>query len=198
MANIHRMVKKRLGELLMEEGLINEDTLNSCIDEQTQTGELIGDILVRRGFVTESDVARTISTQFSFPYISVLNYEITPDMQSLFPLETLEKNLFVPIDRFGSVLSIVIAGLLDQEVLESIEDQTECSVQVYVGKVSEIKQVIKEQFAKSAAATAKKAKEAREEMVDVTAPPPADAASDPSATDIGELHFTEDDDPDAK
>ncbi|MCD6406047.1 MAG: hypothetical protein J7M19_09490 [Planctomycetes bacterium] len=175
MANIRRMTKKRLGELLLQEGLINKEHLQTGLEEQEQTGELIGDILVRKGFVTESDVARTISTQFSFPYISVLHYYIAPEMLTLFDLRALERNLFVPIDRFGDVLSVVIAGLLDQDVIDEIERRSECTAQVYVGMVSEVKQVIKEKFARAHVGKHAEAEatpdETQEAMADVTAPP---------------------------
>ena len=170
MANVHRMTKKRLGELLLQEGVITQEQLDESIEEQQKTGELIGDILVRRGFATESDVARTISTQFSFPYISVMHYYISPEMVGIFPLESLEKNLFVPIDQFGDVLNIVVAGLLDQDVVEDIEKTSGCTAQVYVGMVSEVKQVIKERFTKQAAKKPA-AKGASGVNVDVTAPP---------------------------
>lgn len=178
MANVHRMTKKRLGELLLQEGVVNDEQLKEALEEQQQTGELIGEILVRKGFVTESDIARTISTQFSFPYISVLNYYIAPDMTEIFPLEMLEKHLFVPIDRFGDVLSIVVAGLLEQEIVSEIEKQSDCTAQVYVGMVSEVKQAIKDKFTSSAAAKAKRGKKAVASgaaeaavAVDITAPP---------------------------
>jgi hypothetical protein len=172
------MTKKRLGELLLQEGVVNDEQLKEALEEQQQTGELIGEILVRKGFVTESDIARTISTQFSFPYISVLNYYIAPDMTEIFPLEMLEKHLFVPIDRFGDVLSIVVAGLLEQEIVSEIEKKSDCTAQVYVGMVSEVKQIIKDKFASTAAAKAKGDKKAAASgaaetavTVDVTAPP---------------------------
>jgi len=185
------MTKKRLGELLLQEGVINEEQLNESLEEQQQTGELIGDILVRKGFCTESDVARTISTQFSFPYISVMHYYVSPELVGLFPLEQLEKNLFVPIDKFDNVLNIVVAGLLDQDIIEDIEKSTGCSAQVYVGMVSEVKQVIKEKFAKK---PAKKTagKSAADVNVDVTAPPSeetkaaAAADIDPALADLEE------------
>jgi hypothetical protein len=190
MANIHRMTKKRLGELLLQEGVINDEQLSESLEEQQQTGELIGDILVRKGFCTESDVARTISTQFSFPYISVMHYYIAPEMVSLFPLEQLEKNLFVPIDKFGDVLNVVVAGLLDQDVVNEIEKTTNCSAQVYVGMVSEVKQVIKEKFAKTPVKPA--AGQASDVNLDVTAPPAESTATavapgiDPALADLEE------------
>ncbi len=191
MANIRRMTKKRLGELLLQEGLITDEQLEISLEEQQQTGELIGEILVRKGYVNESDIARTISLQFSFPYLSVSHYYIGPEVQGLFGLETLEKHCFVPIDRFGDVLGIVIAGLLEQDTIDEIEKKTGATIQVYVGKVSEVKQVIREKFAEKAS----KAKVAApaEEVVDVTAPltaataPKKKAPEEPEVEDLADL-----------
>jgi pyruvate/2-oxoglutarate dehydrogenase complex dihydrolipoamide acyltransferase (E2) component len=187
MANIHRMTKKRLGELLLQEEVINDEQLRQGLEEQKKTGELIGEILVRKSFCNESDIARTISTQFSFPYISVLHYYIAPEMTELFSLQMIEKHLFVPIDKFGDVLNVVVAGLLDQDVVNEIEKKSGCTCQVYVGMVSEVKQVIKEKFAAQAARTAGASaakRAAGHAPVDVTAPPkrkPAAAAAEKKA-----------------
>lgn len=171
MANIRRMTKKRLGELLLQEGLISEEQCQEALEEQKKTGELVGEILVRKGHVNESDVARTIATQFSFPYLSVTHYYIGPEMRDLFKLETLEKYCFVPIDRFGDVLGIVIAGLLDQDIIDEIEKHTKSTIQVYVGKVSEVKQIIKERFAGNVEKAGAKPAASEAPAVDVTAPP---------------------------
>lgn len=184
------MTRKRLGELLLQESLVDDEQLQSALDEQKNTGELIGDILVRKGFVTESDVARTISTQFSFPYISVPHYHIAPEIMELFPLETLEKHLFVPIDLFGNVLAVVVAGLLEQDIIDQIEQRTNCTAQVYVGMVSEVKQVIRDTFVpalrKRASSGGNGPRDARDTAaaVDITAPPEKDApATDQTESD---------------
>jgi len=184
MANIRRMTKKRLGELLLQEGLIKDEQLELGLEEQQQTGELIGEILVRKGYVNESDIARIICTQFSFPYLSVSHYYIAPELKKLFDLETLEKYLFVPIDKFGDVMGIVIAGLLDQDILDEIEKKTKCTIQIYVGKVSEVKQVIREKFAEEGrpavaggATMQGQAGAATAVVEDVTAPPTAKGAA---------------------
>lgn len=171
MANIRRMTKKRLGELLLQEGLISEEQCQEALEEQKKTGELVGEILVRKGYVNESDVARTIATQFSFPYLSVTHYYVSPEMKDLFKLETLEKYCFVPIDRFGDVLGIVIAGLLDQDIIDEIEKHTKSTIQVYVGKVSEVKQIIKERFAGNIEKAGAVATAEASPSMDVTAPP---------------------------
>lgn len=142
MARIHRMTKKRLGELLLDEDLITEEQVQEVLKEQKASGGLFGEILVRKSYVTESDIARAIARQFSIPFISTAGYSIPDDVIDLFPFELLEKYQFVPIDRFGEVITVVIAGVMDRRVLEQIEEITGCSVQVYAGTASDVRNTL--------------------------------------------------------
>lgn len=143
MARIHRMTKKRLGELLVDEDLITEQQVQEVLAEQKKKGELFGEILVSKSYVTESDIVRTIARQFSIPFISARGYDIPQEVVDLFSFDMLEKYQFVPIDRFGDVLIVVIAGVMDSRVLVEIEKVSGCTVQVYAGTVSDVKETLK-------------------------------------------------------
>lgn len=143
MARIRRMTKKRLGELLVDEGLIAEQQVQEVLAEQKKTGGLFGEILVSKSYVTESDIARTIARQFSIPFISARGYNIPHEVAALFPFDMLEKYQFVPIDRFGDVLTVVIAGVVDRRVLEEMEKVSGCTVQIYAGTTSDVKETLK-------------------------------------------------------
>ncbi len=142
MARIHRMTKKRLGELLVDEGLITEQQVQEVLAEQKKTKGLFGEILVSKSYVTESDIARTIARQFSIPFISARGYDIPQEVVDLIPFDMLEKYQFVPIDRFGDVLTVVIAGVMDSKVLGEIEKASGCTVQVYAGTTSDVKETL--------------------------------------------------------
>jgi type II secretory ATPase GspE/PulE/Tfp pilus assembly ATPase PilB-like protein len=53
--------RKRLGERLIEAGLITEEQLGVALNEQKKTGELIGSILFSRGFISQSDLFKVLS-----------------------------------------------------------------------------------------------------------------------------------------
>ncbi len=142
MARIHRMTKKRLGELLVDEGLITEQQVQEVLAEQKEKGELFGEILVSKSYVTESDIARTIARQFSIPFISARGYDIPQEVVDLFSFDMLEKYQFVPIDRFGDVITVVIAGVMDSRVVGEIEKVSGCAVQVYAGTASDVKETL--------------------------------------------------------
>lgn len=140
------MTKKRLGELLVEAGLIDQAQLERGLEEQRRTGRLLGEVLVHLGYVSEEDVAHTLVQQFGVPFIRVSQYYISKEMVELFPEAMLRQYEFVPIDRIGNVLVIVSAGVLNQDVVNELERATGCRVQVYIGVQSDVRAAVERHF----------------------------------------------------
>ena len=145
---ISRMTKKRLGDLLLEAGLITEEQIQHGLAEQRNTGELVGEVLVRLEYISEEDVATTLVQQFGVPFIRVGQYYISKEMVDLFPEAMLRQYMFVPVDRIGNVLVIVSGGVLNQDIVNELERATNCKVQLYIGIQSEVKETIEKHFHK--------------------------------------------------
>lgn len=140
MANIARMTTKRLGEILVDQGLLTPDQLSDALAEKKKTDELLGQILVRKGFVSEADIACAQAIQFNVPYLPASAYEVNPEVAALFPLEFLQKNQFVPVDLFGNVLVVAVSMPLDSDVLGQIEKSTGRTLQIYVSTTTDVEQ----------------------------------------------------------
>jgi type IV pilus assembly protein PilB len=132
------MTPKRLGEIFTHSGLVSNEHLEEILAQQAGTGKHLGELLVAGGYVTELDVAEAIATQFSLPYLSPAQYFVSGEMTGVIPIETMQKHLIVPIDKLGKILMVVIAGPVDNEVLEQIEADTKSTLQVYVGTLSDV------------------------------------------------------------
>jgi hypothetical protein len=147
MARMARATRKRLGELLMEEGVVREDQLLSALAEQKRTGELLGQTLVRMGLATEDDIAGTIVVQLGLPFLPVSKYHIDDAMTQIFPPRLLIQYEFVPVDRMGNVLVVAAGGLLTPDILSELEQMAGVRILVYVGKPSEVRELISTRFA---------------------------------------------------
>ncbi len=143
MVNIAKLTKKRLGEILVSEGLINDEQTLEALKKQKETGELLGEILVKLGYVTEGDIARTIATQFSLPYLDASRYNIPKEIVELVPVDTLMENQFVALDRIGKTLIIAVSGLLNEKVFEELERKTGCQVQLYVSTAAQVAKAVR-------------------------------------------------------
>jgi type II secretory ATPase GspE/PulE/Tfp pilus assembly ATPase PilB-like protein len=101
--------RKPLGKLLKEKGIITEGHIKFAIQDQKITKEKIGEILVRLCFVTEYDVATTLSEQTGIPYLDVDGISPPEDVLKLFNKSLCLNHAFLPVaieDGFIKVASL--------------------------------------------------------------------------------------------
>lgn len=119
---------KRIGEILIEAGAINEEQLEDGLATQKINGERLGVVLVRSDHCTEVQVAQALASQFSLSFRETLTEEdIQDDLVERLPIAFARDNLVLPVslDEDLGVLD-VIAGdplrLLDLDDLSQIYD----------------------------------------------------------------------------
>jgi type II secretory ATPase GspE/PulE/Tfp pilus assembly ATPase PilB-like protein len=100
----------RLGDLLKTKGLISDNQLNISLLNQKVTGDLLGDIFVRLGFITSRELGRTLAEQFGMEFIDLSEYPVSDDALRLIPKEIAEKEEFIPIEVEEGVLSIGVTN----------------------------------------------------------------------------------------
>ncbi|MDQ7778695.1 MAG: hypothetical protein RDV41_03165, partial [Planctomycetota bacterium] len=141
MVNIAKLTKKRLGEILVSEGLVTDEHIQEALKKQKETGGLLGEVLVKLGFVTEMDIARVIATQFGLPYIDATRYFISKEIMKVLPIAILQEHHFVPLDKIGSILVIAVSGLLNEKVFEDLEKTTGCQMNLLVSTTGQVEKV---------------------------------------------------------
>ncbi len=146
-----RATRKRLGEILIDQGVLQAEQVVTALQEQKRTGELLGQTLVRLNYATEDDIAGCIVLQFRLPYLSVKRYAISDEMTKLFPVALLTQYQFVPVDKLGNVIAVAAGTLLTPDILSELEQMSGCPIQVYVTSQSEVKEVLATKFAAKAA-----------------------------------------------
>ncbi|HWR58482.1 MAG TPA: DUF4388 domain-containing protein, partial [Thermodesulfovibrionales bacterium] len=70
-----RIEESRLGKILLKKGLIREEDLRSCLEEQRSTGARIGDIFLRRGLVARADVESTLFSQMTETVVQLFSWK---------------------------------------------------------------------------------------------------------------------------
>lgn len=144
MVALNRLTKKKLGELLVEQGLLTEQQIQDALRLQHQTGMLFGEVLVQSKIISEDKIVAVLISQFGIPYIKPSQYKIPKELLEIFEPQMMRRFQFVPLDSIGNVLVIAIAGMLSEDILREIESQTGCSLQVFLTRMSEITAVLAE------------------------------------------------------
>ncbi len=142
MVNLSRLTRKKLGEILLEKGLLTESQIQDALRLQHQQGVLFGEALVEQGLITEEKILATLVEQFGLPYIEPSKYQISNELLEIFDPAMMRRFQFVPLDSIGSVLVVAIAGLLSEQLLSEMEDQTGCTVQVFLTTMTEINTIL--------------------------------------------------------
>ena len=137
-----KIINKKLGELLVEKGLITQKQLDEALELQKDKGGLIGEILVGLKYTTEDDIAKMLTTQYGFAYLPLSNYEIDQSLISIIPERVASQYCLIPIDKIGTNLAIAMSNPLNTQAVEDMETLTSCSVQTFVSTASDIKQAI--------------------------------------------------------
>ncbi|RME85178.1 MAG: hypothetical protein D6785_04735 [Planctomycetota bacterium] len=137
--NLKKLVRKRLGELLISEGVLNQEQVQEALKVQQDTGDLLGEILVQKGFASEMDIAQALCNYFQIPFLHPGQYDIPKDILGIMPASFLHEHQILPIDKFGNLVTAVISGIISREALEEFRSTTGCDLAVMIGTISEVK-----------------------------------------------------------
>jgi len=101
MTHYERLKRKRLGDLIVDEGLADKELVISALQEQQQTGRLLSSVLLDSEQIDQYDLARVITEQYQLPFVDLENYSAHKDLIQEFPAELLHRNRILPLERFG-------------------------------------------------------------------------------------------------
>jgi len=102
-------VSRRLGDLLVREGLINQEQLQRALTEQKGNNEKLGSILIRHSVITEDQLVAFLSKQYGIPSITLSQLDIDADVLKLVPAQIAKKYEVLPIKRTGNSLTLAMA-----------------------------------------------------------------------------------------
>ncbi|MBU1121371.1 MAG: Flp pilus assembly complex ATPase component TadA [Candidatus Omnitrophica bacterium] len=143
---------KRLGDILVSEGMITKEQLKEAISFQEDKGGKLGEALSNLSYVTEEQIVVALSKQLSIPYISLESgkLNVTPDqnLEELIPYDFAAKNLVLPISRNLNSLTIVMWDPLDLILLDNLKKLTGCEVNPVVSTKSDILKAIEGHYGK--------------------------------------------------
>ena len=142
------MATKKLGELLVEAGLITQEQLDATLsDEKKEKGKRLGTLLVEKGFATELDIAETIAYQLNIPFLDIHTAVIEPEAIKLVPEKLARKHIIIPLYiEKKNVIKIAMADPLNMEALDDIRFATNYQSSPMVATATDIVKAIKTHY----------------------------------------------------
>ena len=113
---------ERLGDLLVREGLLTNESLAKGLHEQAlHPGQRLGLTLVRLGLVPETEVVKMLARQYRMPAVDLSRFEVDTRLLKLIPAELASKHIVLPLKRDGRQLTVAIADPTAMGVIEDLK-----------------------------------------------------------------------------
>lgn len=141
------MARKKLGEILLERGLIDNDQLNSALAYQRQWGHRLGVALVAKGFITEGMLIKVLGEVLGLPTVDLSQISFDSSATRLVSYNTCENNDLIPIsleeNRGGRILTLAMADPMNMTIIDEIEFTTGCKVRPVLATISAINSAVR-------------------------------------------------------
>jgi hypothetical protein len=142
--------RKKLGEILLERGIIDQDQLNSALAYQRQWGHRLGVALVAKGFITEGMLAKVLGEVMALPTVDLSQITFSPDALRLITVTICENNDLIPIAyeeaRGSRTLTLAMSDPLNLSVIDEIEFTTGCKVRPVLATISAINSAVRKYY----------------------------------------------------
>lgn len=137
-----------LGEILVEASVLKQDELDKAIEEnrKQETGELLGETVVRMGLASEKDIARAISHQLGMPFVDLEETAINPDAVQRMDMAFAKEHTMIPVHFDGDKLVVAMTDPLDVRVIDDAEFMCGSAVKPAVATPSQIDAAINTQY----------------------------------------------------
>ena len=131
-------MRKKIGECLIQAGLITEEDLQTALAEHRRTGERLGAVLVRMNLATEKQVTKALAWQLGFPYVSLADDPPDQSVITLIPREVAEERGCVALKLEKNQLTVAMADPLLFSLVQDLEFQTGFRIKQVVATKSDI------------------------------------------------------------
>ncbi len=130
--------RKRIGERLIEAGIIDDAQLQHALEVQKQEGGKTVELLVKLGYVDKEGVPDFLATQPGIQSVDLADHEISPELCELIPQDFAVENELFPIEKPGNTLTVAMAFPLDSDTIEKLEEITGLKVKALLCRPNDI------------------------------------------------------------
>ena len=138
--------KKRIGDLLVDAGVITQEKLEAALELQKERKQKLGILLIEEGYVTEQQIAYTLHKQMGYDIVELGKYNISTDILKLVPdVALLKRANAIPFefDPFDSqYLRVAMSDPLDIFAIDDIQMVTGMQVSPVIATQSDIMSAI--------------------------------------------------------
>lgn len=132
----------RLGELLLNEGLITPEQLDKALSAQRRGGERLGKTLISLGFISEENILQALERQLGYRRVNLAQYPIDKDAAMIIPAALAERHQVLPINKQGRRLTVAFADPTNFLAMDDVRMVTGLEIEVVIATEKDMQQAI--------------------------------------------------------
>ncbi len=133
--------RKRLGDLLVEEGLLSDQQLTDVLNTK-KDGQKLGDALLERNFITEEQLIKALETQLGIEHVSLYRYPIDANLMKIVQKDFAKRNRLIPLKKEGNQLLVAMVDPMDYFAIDDLRMSTGLQIETAIATKNEIMQAI--------------------------------------------------------
>ncbi|GKU79905.1 GspE/PulE family protein [Paenibacillus sp. L3-i20] len=130
--------RKRIGDLLLESGLITEEQLKLALERQRNTKMRLGDTLISMEFITQQQFIEALEFQLGIPHVQLFRYKIDPKIVGLISQKLADQHCVIPLRIEGNKLVLAMADPLDYFAIDEIRIATGLRIEPVIASKHEL------------------------------------------------------------
>ncbi|GBG54887.1 type II secretion system protein E [Sporomusaceae bacterium FL31] len=138
--------RKRLGDLLIEAGLLSQEQLEKALSVQKKTNERLGKVLLNLGYVTEQSMIEVLEFQLGVPHVQLADMKVSREIASAIPQTLAERYQIIPIKKEGKKLVLAMVDPTNFYAIDDVRMVCSCDVSPVIASEREILQAISESY----------------------------------------------------
>jgi type IV pilus assembly protein PilB len=143
--------RKKLGEILIEKGIIDELQFERVLELQKESGRKLGELLVVEGLVTEEQIIEVLEEQLGIKSIDIVNHYIDTEVAHMIPEKICREYMALAVEVINGQLIVAMTDPLDYYAVHEIKNAVPLPVKIAIASSKQILTKIDDLFSNVAA-----------------------------------------------
>ena len=143
---IHIDHRKRIGEVLVEQGLITEQQLQQGLEEQRHSGLRLGKCLIKLGIISENKLVDILSAQLDIQHVVLENFTFSRQLVQVIPEEMARKYKAIPLFEQDGVITVAMADPTNLRTIDHLKFKTGKEVEPVIATEKSILAAIEKNY----------------------------------------------------
>ena len=140
--------RKKLGDLLIDAGLIDEDTLSKALQIQKIENSKLGKVLIDMGIIDSITIAKALSSQLKIPFKRISDQPLKKEITSLVPPDMAHNYQLIPLEIVDKKLIVAMVNPLVQYAFEDLRFVTQMQLEIVIAPEGDVMKAIEKYYPK--------------------------------------------------